>query len=33
LDDGHARIVRVANRDANKFMDKVLGDISNARRS
>ena len=33
LDDGHARIVRVANRDANKFLDKVLGDISDAKRS
>ena len=33
LDDGHARIVRVASRDADKFMDKVLGDISDARRS
>ena len=33
LDDGHARIVRVANRDAIKFLDKVREDVSNARRS
>ena len=33
LDDGHARTVRVANRDAIKFLDKVREDVSNARRS
>jgi hypothetical protein len=33
LEDGHARDVRVAHRDANKFLDKVLGDISDAKRS